>query len=100
MEQPKKSRLPLLARRGATSTPVEEPKETLQQYVDRFWKPGLYARKYANLAENLRLKTPNDGEVQQIYREQLKKESLRDELNCALRLRFLQGDGHRALQRT
>ena len=54
----------------------------LRAYVDQHWKPGLYDRRYANLSANISLRTPSDAEVATIYREQLKKESEQDELNC------------------
>lgn len=59
-----------------------EPKESLQQYVERHWQPGLYTRRYADLRGNVQLRTPSEEAVQEIYRTHLAKTCKADELNC------------------
>ncbi len=57
-------------------------KDSLHEYIDRFWRPGLYDRRYANLQGNVQLRHPSDAVVQEIYHTQLKKQTTDDELNC------------------
>ena len=59
-----------------------ESKDSLHEFIDRYWRPGLYDRKYANLQGNVHLRQPSDAVVQEIYRTQLKKQTHDDELNC------------------
>ena len=59
-------------------------KQRLKRTINKFWKPGLYDRKYQNLHEsnyNDRIKIPNENQVENIYREMLKTEKA-DILNC------------------
>jgi iron only hydrogenase large subunit-like protein len=56
-------------------------KTKLTESIDAYWKPGLYDRKYENLSENAKLRTPVGGELQEMFR-QLKKTSREDYLNC------------------
>ena len=57
--------------------------DRLHDYIDRHWKPGLFARSYVNLSGNVALRTPSEAEIAEIFREQLKKNGPEDELNCA-----------------
>ena len=57
--------------------------DRLHDYIDRHWKPGLFARSYANLSGNVALRTPSEAEIAQVFRDQLKKNGPEDELNCA-----------------
>jgi methyl-accepting chemotaxis protein len=64
------------AKTGAAQT------DKLHGYIDSHWKPGIYARNYVNLTDNVKLKEPSQSEVEKIFKEQLHKECKEDELNC------------------
>jgi iron only hydrogenase large subunit-like protein/uncharacterized coiled-coil DUF342 family protein len=49
--------------------------------LQRFWKPGLYDRKYVDRSENFTLKHPNDEQLKLIY-ELMKKTSKADIYDC------------------
>ena len=59
-----------------------ESTDSLHEYINRFWRPGLYDRRYANHQGNVHLRHPSDAVVQDIYRTQLQKQTKDDELNC------------------
>lgn len=61
----------------------EDHNALLHNQIDRFWKPGLYERKYRNLAENNVIRKPTDNDVQRIYTDELAKRCQRDVLNCS-----------------
>lgn len=59
-------------------------KKRLTKVVNKYWKPGLYDRKYLDLHEsNLkqRVKLPSDKDIELIFRDMLKTDE-RDVLNC------------------
>ncbi|MCK9331068.1 MAG: methyl-accepting chemotaxis protein [Candidatus Cloacimonetes bacterium] len=45
----------------------EEEKDILRKNIDKYWKPGLYDRKYINLKSNNNLRQPNDQQLKEIY---------------------------------
>jgi len=49
--------------------------------LDKYWKKGLYNRKYRNLSENNTIKHPNEDELTELYHG-LKKFSKEDIYNC------------------
>lgn len=55
----------------------------LDATINKFWKPGIYNRKYVNRSEAVRksIKTPTEKELQEVYAK-LGKTSKRDFLNC------------------
>ena len=55
----------------------------LDATINKFWKPGIYNRKYVDrsAAVKLLIKIPNDQQIKEIFR-QLGKKSERDVLNC------------------
>jgi iron only hydrogenase large subunit-like protein len=67
---------------GSEQADDGESRDRLHEYIDRFWRPGLYDRKYANLQGNVQIRQPSDAVVHDIYHNQLKKEKPADELNC------------------
>lgn len=82
---PKRGLRKLFSNRRKPAAAAETEKaerDRLHEYIDQHWKPGLYARKYVNLTENVTVKTPSESEVREIFRAQLKKETAADELNC------------------
>jgi len=56
--------------------------QAVQKTLDEYWKPGLYTRKYTDLSGNISWKFPSEEDIQFIFRNQLKKTSEKDELNC------------------
>lgn len=66
----------------AVSQATPPSRDQLHQYIDRHWKSGLYGRRYVDLSGNMTVKTPSGTEVEAIYRAQLKKTGIEDELNC------------------
>lgn len=54
----------------------------LTRTIDRFWKPGLYRREYRTAEGAVRLSTPNEQELAEIYRSML-KEGRSDLYNCS-----------------
>lgn len=63
-------------------TEGEADHDLLHEYIDRHWKPEIYARKYQDLRSNNNVHTPNPQEIKRIYREELMKECEHDVLNC------------------
>jgi iron only hydrogenase large subunit-like protein/uncharacterized protein YoxC len=63
------------------------PKQKKEQYekyhklLNKYWKPGLYDRNYRNLSGNYDKKTPNEEELNDIYRR-MKKFSKEDIYDC------------------
>ena len=63
------------------------PKQKKEQYkkyhqlLNQYWKKGLYDRNYRNLSENYDKKTPNEDELNAIYRR-MKKFSKEDIYDC------------------
>jgi len=59
-------------------------KETLNQVISKYWKPGLYDRKYKNLSNNYKenIKIPDKKTLDNIY-ETMHKYSDEDIINCA-----------------
>jgi len=59
-------------------------KKRIQKTFNKYWKAGLYDRKYVNLQEsnlNSRIKIPTDSQIESIYKDLLKTEES-DILNC------------------
>lgn len=56
--------------------------ETIQQTIERFWRPQLYDRTYENLSDNIQLRIPTQEEIEEIYRIELLKNKPEDEKNC------------------
>lgn len=54
----------------------------IRDMINRKWKPGLYARKYKNLAANNTIKNANDNQMQEIYHMMHKFEE-KDFYNCS-----------------
>ncbi|MFZ5831446.1 MAG: methyl-accepting chemotaxis protein [Planctomycetota bacterium] len=67
---------------AAASQSEATKKSELAEYVDRHWKPGLYERRYANLAAHNTVRHPSELQVQEIFAGRLKKRTKEDELNC------------------
>jgi methyl-accepting chemotaxis protein len=81
----KTTRKKLFARWRKNAEQADEAKQNedrLHLYIDSHWKPGLYARNYTNLTNNLSIRVPSEQVVRQIFKDQLKKECEADELNC------------------
>ena len=55
----------------------------LEATIDKYWKPGIYNRKYENrnLIVQQKVKVPTEEEIKEIF-EKMGKHSKRDELNC------------------
>jgi len=49
--------------------------------LSRYWKPGLYDRRYVNRSENNKIKHPNDAELKEVFRT-MKKVSDADIYDC------------------
>jgi len=45
----------------------EEEKDILSKNIEKYWKTGLYDRKYVNLKSNNNLRQPNDQQLKEIY---------------------------------
>lgn len=58
--------------------------EKVSQVINKYWKPGLYDRKYTNFSNvyKERIKTPDDSTLKKIY-ESMHKYSNEDVINCA-----------------
>ena len=56
----------------------------LNSTIDKYWKPGIYDRKYENLSDNYKslIKQPNNVELTQIF-ARMNKTSKADILNCS-----------------
>jgi RNA polymerase-binding transcription factor DksA len=57
-------------------------KKAIQKLIHGHWKADLFARSYVNRAASLKLRVPNNGELQDIYQKMLKIEE-KDFLNCS-----------------
>lgn len=55
----------------------------LEATIDKYWKPGIYNRKYENrnLIVQQKVKIPTEEEIKEIF-EKMGKHTKRDELNC------------------
>ena len=49
--------------------------------LDKYWKPGLYNRRYVDLSGNLDVKRPNDTQLKEVYRK-MKKTGEHDLYDC------------------
>ena len=76
-----KSRSKEQKKRYASASPAEAS-QAVHKVLDAYWKPGLYTRKYTDLSANISWKIPSEETIQEIFRDQLKKTSAKDELNC------------------
>lgn len=56
--------------------------QKLGKVLDKYWKPGLYARGYVDRSSNYRLVMPTKAQSAELYDKMLKT-SLEDHLNCA-----------------
>ena len=56
--------------------------ELLNKRLNDYWKPGIYDRRYANLAENNTIKQLTELQIQAIFANELEKKSEHDVLNC------------------
>jgi Na+-translocating ferredoxin:NAD+ oxidoreductase RNF subunit RnfB len=56
-------------------------KKELKKVINRYWKPGLYARSYRNLSALDTIKTPDDRELTKLYAT-LNKFTEKDMYNC------------------
>lgn len=56
-------------------------REKLQELVEKYWKPDLYARCYLDLSRNNTIKTPSKVEYDELY-VRLHKEQKKDFLDC------------------
>ena len=56
----------------------------LNSTIDKYWKPGIYDRKYENLSDNYKtlIRQPNNVELTQIF-ARMNKTSKADILNCS-----------------
>ena len=56
----------------------------LNSTIDKYWKPGIYDRKYENLSDNYKtlIRQPNNVELTQIF-ARMNKTSKNDILNCS-----------------
>jgi iron only hydrogenase large subunit-like protein len=67
---------------GVTKKNKKKYKEEINKVINRYWKPGIYGRKYENRSASFNIRIPNDAELKSIYLSMLK---LKDEdiLNCS-----------------
>jgi iron only hydrogenase large subunit-like protein/ABC-type transporter Mla subunit MlaD len=76
-----------IRKRSAALEKQMNPKQQEKLYkkyhnvLNRFWKPSLYDRKYKNFSGNYYLKTPNETELDGIYKS-MKKYSESDLYDC------------------
>ena len=49
--------------------------------LNRFWKPGLYSRKYRDLSGNYNIKHPNETELNEVYKN-MKKTNEKNLIDC------------------
>ncbi len=54
----------------------------LRKTLNKYWRPGLYHRTYADLSENNIIRRPNKVQFDQIYRS-MNKRTLADHYNCS-----------------
>ena len=57
-------------------------KSNVDKVLSKYYKPGLYKRKYLDLSGNMNINTPSDEEVKEIYRK-MNKTSDEDIINCS-----------------
>jgi methyl-accepting chemotaxis protein/iron only hydrogenase large subunit-like protein len=57
-------------------------KRTIDNELSKFWKSGLYVRRYNDLSSNIRYKTPNDRELWTVMNK-MGKYSEDDIINCS-----------------
>jgi iron only hydrogenase large subunit-like protein len=57
-------------------------KKQLEHLVKKFWKPGLYGRRYVNRSGNIWLRKPSPEEQRRVF-ESMRKFSEKDKLNCS-----------------
>ena len=67
-------------RRGLGSSEAAAGRR-VNRVVAKYWKRGLYGRSYRNLSGNNGLRTPSNGEFEEIYRRMHKRDK-KDFLNC------------------
>jgi iron only hydrogenase large subunit-like protein/serine phosphatase RsbU (regulator of sigma subunit) len=60
----------------------ETDTSAIEKIIDKYWRPGLYERKYVNRHKNNILKHPNDAEMQKIL-QSMHKYTDEDQYNCA-----------------
>lgn len=61
---------------------LKKTSEQVEKVIGRYWKPGLYNRKYIDRSGNYKLEQPCESQIQDIY-TLMKKECKEDILNCA-----------------
>jgi ABC-type transporter Mla subunit MlaD len=64
--------------------PKKQRKEQYEKYhklLNRYWKPGLYDRRYRNCSDNYDKKEPNENELTEIYHK-MKKFNKSDLYDC------------------
>ena len=59
-----------------------ETHDKLHGVINQYWKPGIYERRYRDLHSNNRVKQPTPTQIDEIFRNQLKKTCRKDELDC------------------
>lgn len=57
------------------------PSKKINKVIKKYWKPGLYDRKYMNLSANYNIKEPNNAELKEVYKS-MHKYSDEDIKNC------------------
>lgn len=57
-------------------------KKRLERLVKKYWKPGLYGRKYVNRSGNIWLRKPSPAEEAQVFAS-MRKTCEKDKLNCS-----------------
>ncbi|MCQ2595625.1 MAG: methyl-accepting chemotaxis protein [Treponemataceae bacterium] len=70
-------------RKSELKTQTRRGLKKLEKTIDKYWKPGIYTRKYVDRSESVSrfIKNPSNAELQQVY-EKMGKKSQRDFLNC------------------
>ena len=66
----------------AKEAPQNQNPDLLHEYINAYWKPGLYDRSYLNLRDNNTAKQPLESQIQSIYKGKLAKTHEQDEINC------------------
>jgi iron only hydrogenase large subunit-like protein len=67
--------------RKAGFSSAKRTHKAILKVLDKYWKPGLYDRKYTDRRANNRLAAPGEGEIAQVFRL-LNKFTSQDEFNC------------------
>ena len=57
-------------------------RKKINKVVDKYWKPGIYGRSYVDRSDNYTVNTPNNDQLQQVYRSMHKYEEA-DFYNCS-----------------